>query len=92
MIIKPYEGGKMSQINVVKYLTDSLPEICKVKDLVRVGLYANAQAVYHARKEGVGPKFFHVPKTGYLYYRSDVISFVKDLQKDAHFIYKSVCK
>ncbi len=70
----------------VQYLVKNLPELCRVKDLIKVGLYASGQSAYAARKTGRGPPFIHIPKRGILYEKYSVIEFIKLLKK------KSSCK
>lgn len=67
------------QIDFITYLSETLPELCRVKDLVKIGLYRNAQSAYCARRTGEGPKFFHIPHTGIVYPREEVIRFFKSL-------------
>lgn len=56
---------------------DTLPQLCRVKDLIKVGIYRSPQAAYEARRMGVGPSFIRIPKTGILYPRDEVIRFLK---------------
>lgn len=79
------------QRDYVQYLLKTLPEMCKVKDLVLAGLYASPQAAYAARKTGLGPEFIHIPKRGILYEKSSVIQFIKSLKKKSTYK-QSTCK
>ncbi len=71
----------MDQCDYVHYLTEHLPELCRVRDLVRVGLYISAQAAYAARKAGQSPPFIHISQRGIIYEKQGVIDFIKDLKK-----------
>ncbi len=70
------------EADFVTYLTEKLPELCRVNDLVKIGLYRSPQAAYEARRSGVGPRFIRIPKTGILYPREEILRFVRSSRKD----------
>ena len=74
-----------NECDYVDYLTQHLPEMCRVRDLIRVGLYISAQAAYSARRLGSGPAFMHIPQRGIVYEKTSVIDFVRDLKKKISF-------
>lgn len=69
-------------VDFVAQLTEKLPPLCRVRDLVKMGVYRSPQAAYEARRAGVGPNFIRIPKTGILYPREEVISFIKSSRID----------
>jgi hypothetical protein len=67
------------QIDFLAYLAETLPDLCRVQDLVKIGLYRNPQSAYSARKKGDCPRFFRIPHTGIVYPKEEVIRFFKSL-------------
>ena len=66
-------------LDYVNYLVRCLPDVCKVTDLVKAGMYATPQAAYSARKHGRGPRYLHIPQRGIIYHKKSVIDFVRSL-------------
>jgi len=75
----------------LKYLSQTMPEKCSPRDLVKFGIYNNPQCACIARKRGDTPDYFKVGKR-IIYMRDAVIQWLKTRsyeinQKKIHGIY-----
>lgn len=64
----------------IKRAMKELPEMCTVKDLLKLGIYRSEQAAAHARRKGLSPDYFKLPHRGVLYPKQGVIEFLKQSQ------------
>ena len=68
----------------IKKITDKLPEICKIKDLVSVGIFASASEASQHKKKGNVPIYFQVGTRGrILFMREDVVQWFKERIHDS---------
>lgn len=54
-----------------------LPDMCRCKDLIALGIYRSHQAARYAREKKNGPDYFHIPRSGIVYPKKAVITFLK---------------
>ena len=60
-------------------MRDKLPEICKIKDLVKLGIFCSASEATQHKKKGDVPVYFQLGKRGrILFMREDVIQWFKE--------------
>ena len=69
------------ELTMIEYLYDTLPEVCVVRDLIKVGFYRTPQAAYAARKRGDGPPAIRLPGRGIVYLKDGIIEYVRELKK-----------
>lgn len=55
---------------------EKLPVLCRVKDLVALGVYASDQAAYLARRDKSGPPFMRIARTGIVYPREALLDWL----------------
>ena len=60
------------------YFDQSLPMMCDVEDLIRVGVYKSRQAAYNARKRGKAPPYLQIPGRGLVYPKETVLSWLRE--------------
>lgn len=58
-----------------------LPDLCKTKDLIKLGIYPSEQAAHHARKKGLACDHFKLPHGTIVYPKKGVIDL---LEKSKH--------
>ncbi len=61
----------------IAHVETILPVQCKVRDLIKTGIYTNSQTASQARKRGVGPAFFKVGGRVF-YVRGAVIDWMRE--------------
>ncbi len=59
-------------------INSMLPRLASVKDLLRIGIYRNAQGAALARRKKKCPLWFRLPGQGIVYPRESVIEFLKN--------------
>lgn len=62
--------------SLIANIKRKLPELCSVRDLLKIGIYRSEQAAYSARKSGNCPAHFRLPFRGIVYPRDGVIEFL----------------
>ena len=67
----------------ISKLKRTLPDLCSVKDLLKVGIYRSEQAAYSARRTGNCPFNFYFPCRGYVYPKESVIEFVEKVARSS---------
>lgn len=64
--------------NYMEQLSEALPEICRVKDLVNTGIFSSPSEVCHYKKLGLLPPYLQLREGGrVLFNRIDVIEWMK---------------
>lgn len=58
-------------------IKDQLPELCTVRDLIRVGIYRTTSGANMARMQKRGPEYLKIPGRGVVYPREGVINFME---------------
>jgi hypothetical protein len=73
----------MQELNeYLRKISYSLPEMCRTRDLIKIGLYRTDQAAAAARKRGNSPEFIQINKRVVLYPKNAVIRFLLNKCQD----------
>jgi hypothetical protein len=63
----------------ISKIEKELPEMCRVKDLIKVGVFNSATAAVEARTTGNSPDYFQMSKRGrVLYPRNGVVQWLRE--------------
>tara|TARA_R110000868_G_scaffold184634_1_gene426269 strand:- start:81 stop:341 length:261 start_codon:yes stop_codon:yes gene_type:complete len=64
--------------NLIKKLTDALPELCTTKDLVGCGIFKTTPEAIQSRKNGRGPEYLKLSLRRIIYSKEAVIAWLHE--------------
>lgn len=67
----------------IKKASTVLPDLCKTKDLVKLGIYSSEQAAHNARKKGLAPDYFKMAHGNIVYPKKGIIEFLEKSKHDS---------
>ncbi len=66
----------------IQRIADSLPPLCTVNDLIRVGIFHSPQSAAHARGKGDTPSYFVLGVRRIVYPKESVIEWLEERKHD----------
>lgn len=63
---------------LIAKLTETLPEICTINDLIRAGLVSNRSIMEYYRRKKLGPPFLRFSSRKIYYPRSGILKWMRD--------------